>query len=87
MVLISEQSEILTEAAAKFLESSSRRGEGNGNPLQYSCLENPMDGGAWDIVWQGLIFLFVEIDFAGADGNGPCKCLRAHRPLSIGKTP
>ena len=24
-----------------------RRGEGNGNPLQYSCLENPMDGGAW----------------------------------------
>ena len=20
---------------------------GNGNPLQYSCLENPMDGGAW----------------------------------------
>ena len=21
--------------------------EGNGNPLQYSCLENPMDGGAW----------------------------------------
>ena len=22
-------------------------GEGNGNPLQYSCLENPMDGEAW----------------------------------------
>jgi len=22
-------------------------GEGNGNPLQYSCLENPMDAGAW----------------------------------------
>ena len=22
-------------------------GEGNGNPLQHSCLENPMDGGAW----------------------------------------
>ena len=22
-------------------------GEGNGNPLQYSCLENPMNGGAW----------------------------------------
>ena len=27
------------------LESSP--GVGNGNPLQYSCLENPMDGGAW----------------------------------------
>ena len=24
-----------------------RSGEGNGNPLQYSCLENPMDRGAW----------------------------------------
>ena len=23
-------------------------GEGNGNPLQYSCLENPMGGGAWE---------------------------------------
>ena len=22
-------------------------GEGNGNPLQYSCVENPMEGGAW----------------------------------------
>ena len=22
-------------------------GEGNGTPLQYSCLQNPMDGGAW----------------------------------------
>ena len=22
-------------------------GEGNGNPLQYSCLDNPVDGGAW----------------------------------------
>ena len=25
----------------------STAGEGNGTPLQYSCLENPMDGGAW----------------------------------------
>ena len=25
-------------------------GEGNGNPLQYSCLENPMDRGAWSTV-------------------------------------
>ena len=28
-------------------ESGKSPGEGNGNPLQYSCLENPMDGGAW----------------------------------------
>ena len=30
------------------LEVCSRElGEGNGTPLQYSCLESPMDGGAW----------------------------------------
>ena len=28
-------------------ESGRAPGEGNGNPLQYSCLENPMDGEAW----------------------------------------
>ena len=28
-------------------ESGRSPGEGNGNPLQYSCLENPMDGEAW----------------------------------------
>ena len=27
-------------------------GEGNGNPLQYSCLENPMDLGAWSMGLQ-----------------------------------
>ena len=29
-------------------------GEGNGNPLQYSCLENPMDGGAWSAADHGV---------------------------------
>ena len=29
-------------------------GEGNGNPLQYSCLENPMDGGAWWAIVHGV---------------------------------
>ena len=29
-------------------------GEGNGNPLQYSCLENPMDGGAWWVTVHGV---------------------------------
>ena len=29
-------------------------GEGNGNPLQYSCLDNPMDRGAWQAVVQGV---------------------------------
>ena len=30
-----------------WLDPSSVHGEGNGTLLQYSCLENPMDGGAW----------------------------------------
>ena len=29
-------------------------GEGNGTPLQYSCLENPMDGGAWEAAVHGV---------------------------------
>ena len=29
-------------------------GEGNGNPLQYSCLENPMDRGAWWAIVHGI---------------------------------
>ena len=28
-------------------------GEGNGKPLQYSCLENPMDGGSWQATVPG----------------------------------
>ena len=29
-------------------------GEGNGNPLQYSCLKNPMDRGAWQATVHGV---------------------------------
>ena len=34
--------------------SGSSPGEGNGNPLHYSCLENPMDGGAWQATVHGI---------------------------------
>ena len=27
---------------------------GNGNPLQYSCMENPMDRGAWQVTVHGI---------------------------------
>ena len=33
--------------SSKWLPLVSISGEGNGTPLQYFCLENPMDGGAW----------------------------------------
>ena len=31
----------------EMIKLSEEGGEGNGTPLQYSCLEDPMDGGAW----------------------------------------
>ena len=36
-------------------------GEGNGSPLQYSCLENPMDRGAWGAAVHGV----TELDMTG----------------------
>ena len=34
--------------------ASGKDGEGNGTPLQYSCLENPMDGEAWKAAVHGV---------------------------------
>ena len=36
-------------------------GEGNGNPLQYSCLENPMDRGAWWAIVHGVAKNWIEL--------------------------
>ena len=38
-------------------------GEGNGTPLQYSCLENPMDGGAWQAAVHGAAKSRTTSDF------------------------
>ena len=35
-------------------------GEGTGNPLQYSCLKNPMDGGAWWATVNGVAKTWTE---------------------------
>ena len=42
-----------SQTQLKQLSSSSSR-EGNGTPLQYSCLENPMGGGAWKAAVHGV---------------------------------
>jgi len=36
-------------------------GEGNGNPLQYSCLENPMNKGAWQAIVHGYKLLMLHL--------------------------
>ena len=36
------------------MKTASQIGEGNGNPLQYSCLENPVDEGAWQAAVHGV---------------------------------
>ena len=36
-------------------------GEGYGTPLQYSCLENPMDGGAWWATVQGVTKSWTQL--------------------------
>ena len=41
-------------APALLPPSSHTDGEGNGTPLQYSCLENPMDRGAWKVAVHGV---------------------------------
>ena len=52
-------------------------GEGNGTPLQYSCLENPMDGGAWWAAVHGvakterLHFHFSLSRIGEGNGNPP----------------
>ena len=36
-------------------------GEGSGTPLQYSCLENPMDGGAWRAAVHGVVKSRIQL--------------------------
>ena len=65
-------------------------GEGNGTPLQYSCLENPMDGGAWKSAVHGVAksqtrlsdFTFTFHSHALEKENGnplQCSCLENPR--------
>ena len=46
--------------------------EGNGNPLQYSCLENPMDGGVWQAIVHGA-FQRVRHDLVPKQRNNKLK--------------
>ena len=51
---MSSNSHLLIIQSNIFLHTAVKSGEGNGTPLQYSCLENPMDGGAWQAAVHGV---------------------------------
>ena len=44
-------------------------GEGNGTPLQYSCLENPMDGGAWWAAVHGMVLVVKNLPASAGDAR------------------
>ena len=44
----------MQETQVRFLGREDPLKEGNGNPLQYSCLENAMDRGAWRATFHGV---------------------------------
>ena len=45
---------VMQETQVQFLGQEDPLEEGNGNPLQYSCLENPKDRGAWRATVYGV---------------------------------
>ena len=68
-------------------------GEGNGTPLRYSCLENPMDGGAWNAAVHGVDlgrarlsdFIFHSSLSCIGEGNGnPLRCCCLEKPWDGG---
>ena len=72
-----------------FKYSQGLSGEGNGTPLQYSCLENPMDRGAWYAAVHGVaksdtteqLHFHFSLPCIG-EGNGnplQCSCLENPR--------
>ena len=46
-------------------------GGGNGNPLQYSCLENPMDRGAWRATVHGVAKSWTQLKPLSTHKNTP----------------
>ena len=50
-------------------------GEGNGNPLQCSCLENPRDGGAWWAAVYGVAQSWTRLKQLSSSSSGLCMIL------------
>ena len=54
-------------------------GEGNGTPLQYSCLENPTDGGAWWAAVYGVPQSRTRLKWLSSGSSAPCG-ISVHQP-------
>ena len=57
----------------------SRIGEGNGSPLQYSCLENPRDGGAWWAAIYGVAQSRTRLKQLGSSNNTVKGCGKVNK--------
>ena len=69
-----------------------RYGEGSGTPLQYSCLENPMDGGAWKAAIHGVaegqrterLHFHCSVSCIGEGNGNPFQCTCLENPRDGG---
>ena len=63
-------------------------GQGNGTPLQYSCLENPMDGGAWwgleESDMTGRLHFHFSLSRTGEGNGNPLQCSCLENPRDRG---
>ena len=80
-----------------YIPTNSVGGEGNGTPLQYSCLENPMDEGAWWAAIHGVTksltqlsdFTFIfhfhsSLSLIGEGNGNPLQCYCQENPRDGG---
>ena len=58
-------------------------GEGNGNPLQCSCLENPRDGGAWWAAVCGITQSWTRLKWLSSSSSSNTSLLLSSKTLSI----
>ena len=65
--------ELDTTERLHFHFSLSCTGEGNGNPLQYSCLENPRDGGAWCAAIYGVAQSQTRLTWLSSSSSRGCR--------------
>ena len=81
---------LIVKFRLKLMKVGKTTGEGNGTPLQHSCLENPMDGGAWWAADHGVAksrtrlsdFTFTfSLSCIGRGNDNPLQCSCLENPM------